>query len=183
MWDMNSINEESRVDFNRSPVLWRCCWRFALTNAKGSFESGKFSLKITCESVKLFNTGCRVPPKSSNFGTLYTFFRSILETVHVVWKKAVNFRQYGIVHPYSKVSQVIRISEDVTEYSAFNFGESAHRFRRMKRQFRQSAALRQTFQIRHNAKRITMDFKPSVSVLFGHYSLPRRRILTKLRRT
>ena len=29
----------------------------------------------------------------------------------------------------------------------------------------------------------TMDFKPSVSVLFGHYSLPRRRILTKLGRT
>ena len=28
----------------------------------------------------------------------------------------------------------------------------------------------------------TMDFKPSVSVLFGHYSLPRRRILTKLGR-
>ena len=30
---------------------------------------------------------------------------------------------------------------------------------------------------------VTMDFKPSVSVLFGHYSLPRRRILTKLGRT
>ena len=30
--------------------------------------------------------------------------------------------------------------------------------------------------------RFTMDFKPSVSVLFGHYSLPRRRILTKLGR-
>ena len=29
----------------------------------------------------------------------------------------------------------------------------------------------------------TMDFKPSVSVLFGHYSLPWRRILTKLGRT
>ena len=29
----------------------------------------------------------------------------------------------------------------------------------------------------------TMDFKPSASVLFGHYSLPRRRILTKLGRT
>ena len=28
----------------------------------------------------------------------------------------------------------------------------------------------------------TRDFKPSVSVLFGHYSLPRRRILTKLGR-
>ena len=29
----------------------------------------------------------------------------------------------------------------------------------------------------------TMDFKPSVSVLFGHYSLPGPRILTKLGRT
>ena len=29
----------------------------------------------------------------------------------------------------------------------------------------------------------TMDFKPSVSVLFGHYSLPWRPILTKLERT
>ena len=29
----------------------------------------------------------------------------------------------------------------------------------------------------------TMDFKPSVSVLFGHYSLPRRRILIKPGRT
>ena len=29
----------------------------------------------------------------------------------------------------------------------------------------------------------TMDFKPSVSVFFGHYSLPRRRIVTKLGRT
>ena len=72
MWDMNSINEESRVDFDfkESQVLWRCCWRFALTNAKGSFESGKFTLKITCESGKLFTTGCRLPPKSTNFGTL-----------------------------------------------------------------------------------------------------------------
>ena len=72
MWDMNSINEESRVDFDfkESPVLWRCCWRSALTNAKGSFESGKFTLKITCESGKLFTTGCRLPSKSTNFGTL-----------------------------------------------------------------------------------------------------------------
>ena len=30
---------------------------------------------------------------------------------------------------------------------------------------------------------VTMDFKPSINVLFGHYSLPRRRILTKLGRT
>ena len=30
---------------------------------------------------------------------------------------------------------------------------------------------------------VTMDFKPSVSVLFGHYSLPWRRILTKLEQT
>ena len=45
------------------------CWRL-LTNAKGSFESGKFTLKITCESEKLFTTGCRLPPKSTNFGTL-----------------------------------------------------------------------------------------------------------------
>ena len=67
---------------------------------------------------------------------------------------AVNFRQYGIVHPSSKVSQVIRISEDVFERSAFNFGDSAHRTRCMKVPFRRSAALRQTFQIRHNAKRI-----------------------------
>ena len=29
----------------------------------------------------------------------------------------------------------------------------------------------------------TMDLKPSVSVLFGHYSLPWRPILTKLGRT
>ena len=29
----------------------------------------------------------------------------------------------------------------------------------------------------------TMDFKPSVSILFGHYSLPGPRILTKLQRT
>ena len=29
----------------------------------------------------------------------------------------------------------------------------------------------------------TMDFKPSVSALFGHYSLPGPRILTKLGRT
>ena len=85
---------------------------------------------------------------------IYTFFRSILETVHVVWKQCSQFRQYGIVHPYSKVSQVIRISEDVFENSAFNFGDSAHRIRRMKVSFRRSAALRQTFQIRHNAKRI-----------------------------
>ena len=70
MWDMNSIKEESRVDFKERPVLWRCCWRFALTNAKGSFESGKFTLKITCESGKLFTTECRLPPKSTNFGTL-----------------------------------------------------------------------------------------------------------------
>ena len=41
------------------------------TNAKGSFESGKFTLKITCESGKLFTTGCRLPPKSTNFGTLW----------------------------------------------------------------------------------------------------------------
>ena len=37
----------------------------------------------------------------------------------------------------------------------------------------------------HNLRRAllvlsTMDFKPSVSVLFGQYSLPRRRIVTKL---
>ena len=32
-------------------------------------------------------------------------------------------------------------------------------------------------------KALTMDFKPSVSVLFGHYSLPGPRILTKLGRT
>ena len=32
-------------------------------------------------------------------------------------------------------------------------------------------------------KLLTMDFKPSVSVLFGHYSLPGPRILTKLGRT
>ena len=70
MWDMNSINEESRVDFKESPVLWRCYCCFALTNAKGSFESGKFALKITCESGKLFTTGCCLPPKSTNFGTL-----------------------------------------------------------------------------------------------------------------
>ena len=72
MWDMDSINEESHVDFKGSPVFWRCCWRFALTNAKGSFESGKFTLNITCESGKLFTTGCRPPPKSTNFGALTT---------------------------------------------------------------------------------------------------------------
>ena len=86
--------------------------------------------------------------------SFYTFFRSILETVHVVWKQCSQFRQYGIVHPYSKVSQFIRNSEDVFEKSAINFGDSAHRIRRKKVLFRRSAALRQTFQIRHNAKRI-----------------------------
>ena len=70
MWDVNSINEESRVNFKENPVLRHCCWRFALTNAKGLFESGKFTLKITCESEILFTTGCRLPPKSTNFGTL-----------------------------------------------------------------------------------------------------------------
>ena len=73
MWYMNSINEGSCLDFKESPVLWRCCWRFALTNAKGSFESGKFTLNITCEGGKLFTTGCRLPPKSTNFGTLALF--------------------------------------------------------------------------------------------------------------
>ena len=58
------------------------------------------------------------------------------------------------MHPYSKVSQFFRISEDIFEKSANNFGDSAHRIRRMKVLFRRSAALRQTFQIRHNAKRI-----------------------------
>ena len=63
MWYMYSINEESRVDFKESPVLWLCCWLFGLTSAKGLFESGKFTLKITCEGGKLFTTGCRLPPK------------------------------------------------------------------------------------------------------------------------
>ena len=70
MWDINLTNEESCVYFKESSVLWRCCSRFALTNAKGSFESGKFSVKITCESGKSFTTGCRLPPKSRNSGTL-----------------------------------------------------------------------------------------------------------------
>ena len=49
---------------------------------------------------------------------------------------------------------LVRISEDVFEKSAFYFGDSAHRIRRMKVPFRRSAALRQTVQIRHSAKRI-----------------------------
>ena len=85
MWDMNSINEESRGDLKESPVLWRCFWRFALTYAKGSFESGKFTLKITCESGKLFTTGCRLPPKSTNFGTLVWCSMCGLETRTVVY--------------------------------------------------------------------------------------------------
>ena len=36
------------------------------------------------------------------------------------------------MHPYSKVSQFIRISEDVFEKSAINFGDSAHRIWRKK---------------------------------------------------
>ena len=64
MCDMNSINEESRVDFGESPVLWRCSWRFALTNAKGSFESGKFTLKITFES----RDAEPEPPEPTHFG-------------------------------------------------------------------------------------------------------------------
>ena len=65
-------------------------------------------------------------------------------------------KNYIIRHSASifKVSQFIRISEDVFEQSAINIGDSAHRIRRMKVLFRRSAALRQTFQIRHKAKRI-----------------------------
>ena len=48
------------------------------------------------------------------------------------------------MHPSSKVSQFIRISEDVFEKSAVNFGDSAHRIRRMKVLSRRSAALRKT---------------------------------------
>ena len=43
---------------------------FALTNVKGLFESGKFTLKMTCESGKLVTTGCHLPPKSTKFGIL-----------------------------------------------------------------------------------------------------------------
>ena len=71
MWDMNSINEEGRVYFKESRSIMALLLTFALTTAKGSFESGKLILKITCESGKLFTTGCRLPPKSTNFGTLH----------------------------------------------------------------------------------------------------------------
>ena len=33
-------------------------------------ESGKFTLKMRSESGKLPTTGCHLPPKSANFGTL-----------------------------------------------------------------------------------------------------------------
>ena len=62
------IAQESSRSTCESDSLKCCCWRFALTNAKGSFERGKFTLKITCESRKLFTTGCRLPHKSTNFG-------------------------------------------------------------------------------------------------------------------
>ena len=42
----------------------------ALTNAKGSFESGKFTLKAVSESGKVLIIGCRLPPKSTHFGML-----------------------------------------------------------------------------------------------------------------
>ena len=64
------IAQESSRSTCESDSLKCCCWRFALTNAKGSFESGKFTLKITCESGKLFTTECRLPHKSTNFETL-----------------------------------------------------------------------------------------------------------------
>ena len=68
--DINSINEDSSVDFKESPVLWRGVGVLHSLMPKGSFESGKFTLKITCESGKLFTTGCCLPPKSRNSGTL-----------------------------------------------------------------------------------------------------------------
>ena len=40
MWDMNSINEESRIDFKESPVLWRCCWRLHSLMPKGRLRVG-----------------------------------------------------------------------------------------------------------------------------------------------
>ena len=44
----------------------------ALISAEGlvELESGKFTLKITSESGKLFTIGCHLPPKSAHFGTL-----------------------------------------------------------------------------------------------------------------
>ena len=43
-----------------------------VTNAKSSAESEKFTLKIRSESVKLLTIGCHFPPKSTNFGTLFS---------------------------------------------------------------------------------------------------------------
>ena len=40
MWDINSINEESRVDLKECPVLWRCCWRFHSLMPKGRLRVG-----------------------------------------------------------------------------------------------------------------------------------------------
>ena len=70
MWDMNSINEESRVYFKEMACIMSLCWRLHSLMPKGSFESGKFTLKIACDSGQLFTIGCRLPPKSANFGTL-----------------------------------------------------------------------------------------------------------------
>ena len=53
MWDIKSIKEEIRVDSNAIQYYGADVGFIALFNAKGSFENGKFTLKILRESEKL----------------------------------------------------------------------------------------------------------------------------------
>ena len=91
------------------------------------------STNIIFATITKNNRKCHsYTPFSGQFWKLCTWFGN----------SAVNFDNTTWCIHIKKTSQVARISADVFELSAFNFGDSAHRIRCMKLPFRRSAALR-----------------------------------------